>query len=171
MSLQTRLAAFITAVGADIKSLTTTKKNISDKWHFFIPCFSHPSYLSSSSWGINTSLYGFINTGTASGWTAEWDMDTISAGTWNIDVVVLKSPNAGHTAYEYSADGGANWVAISANTDMYNATNLLAVVSVTGHVISTPGQLRFRARGLGTKNASSSSYTAGIYYATFRRTA
>lgn len=139
-------------------------------WRRDINLAASPNALSAGTWNHGGS-FGFTTAGaSAPTYHATWYTD-LQPGTWAGEIYLTKSNNSGIVTIEYSVDGGNTWVPISANLDLYNATNLVHIVTVSGIVVTEPKRLDLRIRGMGSKHASSSAYYFLSSNASFRRTA
>lgn len=146
------------------------KRNLADVWRRDINLTFTPNVLSGT-WTF-AGTYGYSSSGaSATPYTNTWYIDA-APGTWAIEIVCYTSNNSGIHTFDYSIDGGSNWVTIASGVDLYSAGLTEArVVNATGIVLpSTTGRFDLRVNGGGTKNGSSSAYYALTSRAALRRT-
>lgn len=144
------------------------KRNVADHWLQPFLLNHTPNVLTAGVW-TNQGGSGFSTAGAVSTVYSETWYGIVSPGTWAIDIYVTKSNNSGIFTFEYSIDGGSNWVPISANTDLFGTG--VFIVSLTGISVTAAGRFDLRLRSTGTKNASSAGYYCISSNAALRRTA
>jgi hypothetical protein len=109
------------------------------------------------------------NSTAATGDGGIWPVD-LSAGTWNLSVLVEKGTGIGQLTVDVSYDGGVTFTTLINAADNYAASYTGGVNTATGVVVPTGGTALVRFRCLG-KNASSTTYAIGLSSMTWTRTA
>src|SRR6185295_3233288 len=90
-----------------------------------------PNDLSAGAWS-NDGTNGWSSAGAISTpYSATW-FSEIGPGTWAIEFANTTAPTNGIVTFEYSIDGGSNWVTLAANVDMYTAGFATKITAATG---------------------------------------
>lgn len=112
--------------------------------------------------GQEYNLSGAINDGGA------WPLD-LSAGIWNLTVLVNQISVGGVVTIDISYDNGTSWTHLT-DTDLYAAATAQTAVPILGVTVPSPGIALLRFRVL-SKNASSAGYYISLSSVTAVRTA
>ena len=129
----------------------------------FMTPISHTNFNTNTATDINAIRNGYRSSSGAQNDSISFDV-ILAAGTWDIELLHLKSTN--HGIFSVQLDDVAQ-----GTIDAYNASGTYNNhSSVTGINISTSGKKRLTLK-MAMKNASSSSYYGRIQHIQLRRTA